>query len=138
MFSKKTFGEMRRAGMKIGLSKSQLSKIMFEILVQLPTGTTHLKEVVVANLGMDGYMSATRDINAAWNEVKNKAAKKYPEKFILDNRKVLHWNDGSVKVLDKKISMANFQQLNELARLENCSVNQLISKLLKNYKKGAL
>ena len=42
---------MRRAGMKIGLSKSQLSKIMFEILVQLPTGTTHLKDVVVGNLG---------------------------------------------------------------------------------------
>lgn len=37
--------------MKIGLSKSQLSKIMFEILVQLPTGTTHLKDVVVGNLG---------------------------------------------------------------------------------------
>jgi len=124
--------------MKIGLSKSQLSKAMFEILIRLPTGTTHLKDVVVANLGMYGYQSATRDINAAWNEVKNKAAKKYPERFILDNRKVLHWNDGPVKVLDKKISLANFQQLNELARIENCSVNQLISKLLKNYKKGTL
>ena len=134
MFSKKTFGEMRRAGMNIGLSKSQLSKAMFEILVQLPIGTTHLKEVVVANLGIHGYTSATRDINAAWNEVKNKAAKQYPERFILDNRKALCWNDGSVKVLDKKISLANFKRLNELARLENCSVDQFISKLLKNYK----
>jgi len=41
---------------------------------------------------------------------------------------VLHWNDGSVKVVDKKISSANFTMLNELAEAENCSVNQLVSK----------
>ena len=118
MFSKKIFGEMRRAGMSVGLSKGKLSKAMLEILVQLPTGTAHLKETVVANLGILGQMSATRDINAAWNETKRKAAKEYPEKFILDGRKVLHWNDGSVKILDKKISSVNFivllHQLSEL------------------------
>lgn len=136
MFSKKMFGDMRRAGMTVGLSKGKLSKAMLEILVQLPTGTTHLKETVVANLGLLGQMSATRDINAAWNEAKKKAAKEYPEKFILDGRKVLHWNDGSVKILDKKISSVNFKKLNDLTEIENCSVNQLISKLLKNYHKG--
>ena len=127
---------MRRAGMTVGLSKGKISKAMLEILVQLPTGTTHLKETVVANLGLLGNMSATRDINAAWNEAKKKAAKEYPEKFILDGRKVLHWDDGSVKILDKKISSVNFKKLNDLAEIENCSVNQLISKLLKNYQKG--
>ena len=127
---------MRRAGMTVGLSKGKMSKAMLEILVQLPTGTTHLKETVVANLGLLGQMSATRDINAAWNEAKKKAAKEYPEKFILDGRKILHWNDGSVKILDKKISSVNFKKLNDLAEIENCSVNQLISKLLKNYQKG--
>ena len=136
MFSKKMFGDMRRAGMTVGLSKGKISKAMLEILVQLPTGTTHLKETVVANLGLLGHMSATRDINAAWNEAKKKAAKEYPEKFILDGRKVLHWNDGSVKILDKKISSVNFKKLNDLTEIENCSVNQLISKLLKNYQKG--
>jgi hypothetical protein len=136
MFSKKMFGDMRRAGMTVGLSKGKISKAMLEILVQLPTGTTHLKETVVANLGLLGNMSATRDINAAWNEAKKKAAKEYPEKFILDGRKVLHWNDGSVKILDKKISSVNFKKLNDLTEIENCSVNQLISKLLKNYQKG--
>ena len=135
MFSKKMFGNMRRAGMTVGLSKGKMSKAMLEILVQLPTGTTHLKETVVANLGLLGQMSATRDINAAWNETKKKAAKEYPEKFILDGRKILHWNDGSVKILDKKISSVNFKKLNDLAKIENCSVNQLISKLLKNYQK---
>jgi len=122
--------------MTVGLSKGKMSKAMLEILVQLPTGTTHLKETVVANLGLLGQMSATRDINAAWNETKKKAAKEYPEKFILDGRKILHWNDGSVKILDKKISSVNFKKLNDLAKIENCSVNQLISKLLKNYQKG--
>ncbi len=136
MFNKKMFGDMRRAGMTVGLSKGKISKAMLEILVQLPTGTTHLKETVVANLGLLGNMSATRDINAAWNEAKKKAAKEYPEKFILDGRKVLHWDDGSVKILDKKISSVNFKKLNDLAEIENCSVNQLISKLLKNYQKG--
>lgn len=136
MFSKKMFGDMRRAGMTVGLSKGKISKAMLEILVQLPTGTTHLKETVVANLGLLGNMSATRDINAAWNEAKKKAAKEYPEKFILDGRKVLHWDDGSVKILDKKISSVNFKKLNDLTEIENCSVNQLISKLLKNYQKG--
>jgi hypothetical protein len=77
-------------------------------------------------------MSATRDINAAWNEAKRKAAKEYPEKFFLDGRKALHWNDGLVKILDRKISSVNFKKLNELAEIENCTVNQLISKLLKN------
>ena len=122
--------------MTLGLSKGKISKAMLEILVQLPTGTTHLKETVVANLGLLGNMSATRDINAAWNEAKKKAAKEYPEKFVLDGRKVLHWNDGSVKILDKKISSVNFKKLNDLTEIENCSVNQLISKLLKNYQKG--
>ena len=136
MFNKKMFGDMRRAGMTVGLSKGKISKAMLEILVQLPTGTTHLKETVVANLGLLGNMSATRDINAAWNVAKKKAAKEYPEKFILDGRKVLHWNDGSVKILDKKISSVNFKKLNDLTEIENCSVNQLISKLLKNYQKG--
>jgi len=127
---------MRKAGMTVGLSKGKISKAMLEILVQLPTGTTHLKETVVANLGLLGNMSATRDINAAWNAAKKKAAKEYPEKFILDGRKVLHWNDGSLKILDKKISSVNFKKLNDLTEIENCSVNQLISKLLKNYQKG--
>ena len=54
----------------------------------------------------------------------------------LNGRKVLHWNDGSVKILDKKISSVNFKKLNDLTEIENCSVNKLISKLFKNYQKG--
>ena len=136
MFSKKIFGEMRRAGLNVGMSKAKLSQAMLEILMQLPMGTTNLKETIVAHMGLLGQMSASRDINEAWNQTKKKAAKEYPEKFILDGRKVLIWNDGSVKILDKKISLANFKKLNELAERENCAVNQIVSKLIRYYQKG--
>jgi len=135
MFDKKFFGQMRRSGMSVGLSKSKLTEAMLEILLQLPAGTENLKETIIDNMGLLGYMSATRDVNEAWNQAKKKAVKLYPEKFILDNRNALHWNDGSVKLLDKEISAANFQKLNELASKESCSVNQLITKLIKAHEK---
>ena len=136
MFNRKTFSEMRRAGMGVGVSKTKLARAMLEILIQLPEGATNLKETIVAQLGLLGQMSSTRDINAAWNDAKKRAAREYPEKFMLDGRKVLHWNDGSVKIIDKKISAANFKKLNELAERENCTVNQILSKLIKYYQKG--
>jgi hypothetical protein len=129
------FADMRRAGMGVGVSKSKLTRAMLEILVQLPPGTTDLKETIVAHLGLLGQMAATRDINAAWNDAKKQAAREYPDRFILDSRKVLHWNDGSVKVLDKDLSAANLKKLNELAAAEQCSVNQMVSKLIQHYKR---
>ena len=136
MFDRKTFAQMRRAGMGVGISKAKLSEAMLEILLQLPEETTNLKEVIVANMGLLGQMSATRDINEAWNQTKKKAAKLYPEKFVLDERKALHWNDGSMEALDKKISTSNFKKLNVIAETEGCNVNTLISKLIKLYEKG--
>ena len=136
MFNRKTFSEMRRAGMGVGVSKTKLARAMLEILIQLPQGATNLKETIVAHLGLLGQMSSTRDINAAWNDAKKRAAKEYPEKFMLDGRKILHWNDGSVKIIDKKISASNFKKLNELAESENCTVNQILSKLIKYYQEG--
>jgi hypothetical protein len=136
MFDKRFFAEMRRVGMNAGLSKRKLSQAMLEILVQLPVGTVNLKETIVYHLGLMGRMCATRDINSAWNETKKRAAREYPEKFLLDARGVLQWNDGSVTLLDKKISSANFKKLNELAEAESCSVDALVSKLIRNYRKG--
>jgi hypothetical protein len=136
MFNRKTFSEMRRAGMGVGVSKTKLAQAMLEILIQLPEGATNLKETIITHLGLLGQMSSTRDINAAWNDTKKRAARKYPEKFMLDGRKVLHWNDGSVKIIDKKISAANFKKLNELAERDNCTINQILSRLIKYYQKG--
>ena len=108
--------------------------MMLEVLSEFPSGTTNLKENVTLRLGMVGQMSTTRDINAAWSETKKKAANLYPEKFILDGRGVLRWNDGNVKILDKKISNTNYMKLNDLADSEGCSVDTLISRLISNYK----
>ena len=117
------------------LSKGKLSKMMLDILLEFPSGAKNLKDNVTLRLGMIGQMSTTRDINAAWNETKKKAAKLYPNKLILDGRNVLQWNDGSVKVLDKKISSANYTKLNELADTEKCNVNAMVSELISYYKK---
>ena len=117
------------------LSKGRLSKMMLEILSEFPSGTKNLKKNITLRLGMIGQMSTTRELDAAWNETKKKAANLYPEKFILDGRGVLHWNDGSVKILDKKISSTNYKKLNELAEQENCSVDALVSRLISYYKK---
>ena len=117
------------------LSKNRLSKMMLDILLEFPFGATNLKDNITLRLGLIGQMTATRDINAAWNETKKKAAKLYPDKFMLDGRSVLHWNDGKVKVLDKKISSANYKKLNELADTENRNVNAIVSKLISYYKK---
>jgi hypothetical protein len=118
------------------LSKGRLANMMLERLLELSDGTKHLKENVTLRLGMVGQMSTSREIAAAWNETKKKAAKSHPDKFILDGRGVLHWNDGSVKILDKKISSANYKKLNELSETENCNVNSMISKLITSYKKN--
>jgi len=117
------------------LSKGRLSKMMLEALLQLPSGTKNLKENITFQLGLIGQMSTTRDINNAWDETKKKAAKQYPDRFILDKRNVLQWNDESVKVLDVRISSINFKKLNELAEKENCTVDALVTNLIFHYKK---
>jgi len=136
MSSRGLFADMRRAGFGVGVSRAKLVKAMLEILRQLPVGTSRLKDTVAAHLGMLGQMTPTRELNAAWNEAKRKAARQYPDKFMLDGRNVLHWNDGSVTILDRKISAANFKKLNELAQIDGSTVNQLVSKMIKVYQKA--
>ena len=134
MFTKRFLGRMRRSGFGTGVSKNKLSKYMLDILLQLPAGTTNLKETVVANMGMIGQMSASRDINAGRDIAKKAAAREFPEKFVLDARKGLHWNDGTQKILDKTISASNFKKLNELASEMSCSADQMVTTLIRIYK----
>jgi len=115
------------------LSKNRLSKMMLEILLEFPAGTKNLKDNITLRLGSIAQMSATRDINEAWDATKTKAAKLYPDRFLLDKRNVLQWNDGSVRVLDEKISLINFKKLNELAETQGCSVNALVTKLIAHF-----
>jgi hypothetical protein len=108
---------------------------MLEKLLEIPPGSAKLKEQVVARLELVGRMSATRDINDAWDQTKKNAAKLHADKFILDERNVLHWNDGSTSSLDKSISTANFKKLNDVADMENCGVDKMVSKLIRVYNK---
>jgi len=82
MFDRRMFGQMRRAGLGVAVSQRKLTEAMLEILTELPMGTKRLKDTVVANLGLFGQMSATRDINDAWNQAKKKAAKNHPDRFL--------------------------------------------------------
>ena len=109
--------------------------MMLTCLYKIPKGTDNIKQLTLFQIGHLLPLSTQRDINAAWTIMKKKAVKEQPEKFILDNRGVLKWNDGSVKILDKKITLPNFKKLNTLAEEENCTVNQMITKLIKAYKK---
>lgn len=108
--------------------------MMLDVLLQLPAGAKNLKENITFRLGSIGQLSSNRDINAAWDETKSRAAKLYPDRFILDKRNVLQWNDGSVRVLDDKISTTNIKRLNQLAETEDCSVDDLVTKLISDYK----
>jgi len=57
--------------------------------------------------------------------------------FILDGRNNLTWNDGTVKVIDKYISPANFKKPNELAIEKKCSQHVIITTFLEAYSKEA-
>jgi hypothetical protein len=136
MFDRKFFAGMRREGLGVGISKGRLSEALLEILVQLPEGITRLKETCVHHLGLIGPMSAVRDIDAAWTQTKKRAAREYPDKFTLDDHGVLHWAGRAPRPLDKKISRETFEKLNEMAEEEGCSVNSLVTRLIKAHRKG--
>jgi hypothetical protein len=128
------FSEMRRTGLGVNISSAKLSAAMLDVLLQLPAGSMNLKETVVRHLGLLGQMTPVRDINQAWNQTKKKAAQLYPEKFILESRNTLAWNSRTKRVLDKDISSANFKNLNDLAEAAGCSVNAMVTKLIKVYR----
>ncbi len=116
--------------------KKILSKFMLEHLLKLPNGTIPLKETVLLQLDSISAVTSARDLGVAWNETQKKAAKQYPDKFILDDRNILHWNDGTIKVLDKKITLTNFRKLNELADAEGVNVNKIVTKLISFIRRG--
>ncbi|MFK7983765.1 MAG: hypothetical protein AB8G86_27560 [Saprospiraceae bacterium] len=117
----------------MALLAKELSQMMMEKLLTLPPKTTKLKEQVYTKLRGFLLLAANRNVIAAWKKTKKEAIKLYPDKFILDEKEVLHWNDGSV--LDKKISTTNFKKLNKLAKAEGVDVNKIVTKLINVYKK---
>lgn len=84
------YADMRRAGYDIGTSKAELVRLMTRALLVIGPGTPDLKEAVLARLGRDGRMAKVRDIQAAWHTAKRRAAKEYPDRFLIEG-KVLRW-----------------------------------------------
>jgi len=116
-------------------TKDELSTIMLERLLELPPETKKWKEQVFLRLGDIRFLTNRKSLNSAWELAKEKAAKLHPDKFLIDEKKTLYWNDGIIRILDKKISTANFKKLNDLAEKEDCNVNAVITKLLRLHKK---
>ena len=127
------FAGMRRSGFDIGVSNNKLSKIMLEVLYQLPTGMANLKGAVVAHMGMVGHMAKSRDLNAAWETTKRQAFREHPERFLLEG-KILRWNTGQERPTSKRLSAPAQRKLAALATKEGLSADDLLSRLLASYK----
>jgi hypothetical protein len=84
------YADMRRAGYDIGTSKAELVRLMLRALLVIEPGTPDLKDAVLARLGRDGQMAKARDIQAAWQTAKRRAAKDYLDRFVLEG-KILRW-----------------------------------------------
>ena len=61
MSNRRLFANMSRAGFGMKVPKTTIVKAMLEILPQLPNGISHLKDTVIAHLGMMGQMTPIRD-----------------------------------------------------------------------------
>lgn len=137
MFNRKSFGGKRTSGSDSSGEQEELSQTMLEILLELTEDTSNLKEAVVDQLGLREVTHGTRDMNAAWDVVKKKAARTYSRRFSLDRRKELVWTDKLADPpragLDKRISARNMKKLNELANAEGCTVDQMIERLTLAY-----
>jgi hypothetical protein len=127
------FGGMKRSGFNIGLSTNRLSKMMVDVLLQLPNGATNLKERVITGMGLIGQMSRTRDLNAAWDKAKRQVAREYPEKFILEG-KTLRWNTGEERTEKQVLSTAGQRKLSALANKEGLTADELLTQLIAAYK----
>lgn len=84
------FANMRRAGYEIGPSKAELARVMEQALLQIEPGTPDMKDAVFIRMGSTAKMSKVRDLQAAWQTLKRRAAREHPERFLLEG-KTLRW-----------------------------------------------
>lgn len=137
VFKRNSFGGKRPLGSGSSASQKKLAEHLLEILLELPEGKWNLKQSVTDKLEELGETPSGRELDAAWEIVKKRASKSYSRKFALDARKELIWIDDPGhkprRVLDKKISSRNIQRLNELARVEGCTVDQMVDRLIRAF-----
>ena len=119
------YAQMRRAGLDIGVSAGKLTKAMVEVLLQLPPKAAPSKDVVVQHLGILMQMCKTRDINAAWNNVRRQVAREHPGRFCLDG-KILRWASDMQDRLREKLSPAGHRNLAALAATQGMTPDELL------------
>ncbi|MEW6742284.1 MAG: hypothetical protein AB1486_05955 [Planctomycetota bacterium] len=127
--------DARRAGFDIGVSTGKLTKLMVEVLLQLPADATLSKEVVVRHLGLLGQMCKTRDLNAAWNAAKRQVVRECPERFGLDG-KTLRWASAMEDRPRQKLSSAGHRKLAALAAKEGMTPDELLGHLISCWRRA--
>ena len=127
------FAEVRRAGFDIGLSTGKLTKVMVDVLLQLPSTAAPSKEVVVQHLGLLGHMSKSRDINTAWNSAKRQVVRAHPDRFCLDG-KVLRPASAKEDRPREKLSAAGHRKLATLATKEGMTPDELLGRLISSWR----
>ena len=129
------FAQVRRAGFGIGMSTGKLSKVMVDVLLQLPREAPPSKELVVQSLGLLGQMSKSRDISAAWNSAKRQIVREHPERFFLDG-KVLRRANGAADRPREKLSAAGHRKLSTLAAKEGMTPDELLGRLISSWRRS--
>ena len=129
------FAQVRRAGFDIGLSTGKLTKVMVDVLLQLPPEAAPSKELVVQSLGLLGQMSKSRDVNAAWNSAKRQIVREHPERFILDG-KVLRRATALADRPRQKLSAAGHRKLSSLAEKEGMTPDELLGHLISSWRRS--
>ena len=129
------FGQVRRAGFGIGLSTGKLTKVMVDVLLQLPPEATPSKELVVRSLGLLGQMSKSRDVSAAWNSAKRQVVRERPERFFLDG-KVLRRATAMADRPREKLSAAGHRKLSYLAATEGMTPDELLGCLISSWRRS--
>ncbi|MEW6747466.1 MAG: hypothetical protein AB1486_32445 [Planctomycetota bacterium] len=127
--------DARRAGFCLGVSTGKLTKLMVEVLLQLPAEATLSKEVVVQHLGLLGQMCKTRDLNAAWNAAKRQVVRECPERFGLDG-KTLRRASAMQDRPREKLSSAGHRKLTALAAKEGMTPDELLGHLISCWRRA--
>ena len=128
--SRSFFADVRRAGFGADVSGGKLTEAMLEILLRLTEDAPLSKEGVVRHLGLVGQLSKTRDLSAAWDVAKRRAARDHSENFRLEGS-VLERETADDPPPLGKLSSAGHRRLATLAAKEGLDPDQFLGELIK-------
>jgi hypothetical protein len=131
------FDQMRRAGFDVGVSAGKLTKMMIEVLLELPADVALSKESVVLHLGLLGQMAKTRDINTAWNQAKRQIVRLHPERFALEGKILRRASAAAGRPRPVKLTAAGQRRLATLAAREGLTSDDMLDRLIDTWRAQA-